>query len=83
MEGKELLKKIITNLLDKKVVFSYINGVLSFDGLPNNVEHLWFWFGDIRIAKKGDKIAGEMNILKKFSFDKDDNFVIEEVKKSE
>lgn len=69
MEGKTLLKLIILNLIERGENWSYINGVLHYDSLDKDITGLWYWFGDLKIARKGQTTSGDMNNVKRISFE--------------
>ena len=76
MKGKKQLKEIMEALLENDIGFDYINGVLYFDKLPKGVKGLWYWFGNLLVAKENQRVAREMEVLDSWSFDKQNNFII-------
>lgn len=75
-KGKKTLKEIINYMIENHIRFDYVNGVLSSESFPKEIKGLWYWFGNLLIAKKEMTKAGEMKALETWTFDKEDNLII-------
>jgi len=73
LSGKDLWKKLITELVEKEIGFNLINGVISGKFIGKDVKGLWFWFGEIKVAHEGKNEAGDMLVLESYQLSKNED----------
>lgn len=69
--SRKIWRELIIELAERNVRFELINNVLSFEGLPQGVEGLWYWFGEVKIVRDGQRRAGDMDRLADYNFKED------------
>lgn len=72
LSGKDLWKKLITELVEKEVGFDLVNGVLCGRFIADDVKGLWFWFGEIKVVHEGKDKAGDMLVLESYELTKNE-----------